>query len=294
MYGQNTARHYTLARTLDGIGVRLLAAAGLFLWFGWWTRQFWVSLALALGLTALLSWGYHIMRSRRRRPDTGMEGLAVGIHALSEEKLGDLVENIFESLPDFTHLYRTEDGLLAKVGHQAVLIGWDQPEKGRYTSIAHWITFLRNIREQKADRGILISGGNFDRECRLATQTCGKPRVELVDGRALARLASTAKQSDAVQDAPLLEQKHNPGWFQRIFYVLVRPGRCIFYAVILLIMARFFRIYAWYYFGAAVLLVAAAGLGIWMRYKNRRKWNPLLPNEERRYESSEYRSQRGS
>ena len=92
----------------------------------------------------------------------------------------------------------------------------------------------------------------------------------------------------------MVAQNKNPGWFQRMFYVLVRPGRCIFYAIILLLMARFFRVYAWYYFGSAGLLIAGAAIGLWMRYRNRRRWDPLLPNEEHRYETNVYRSSRGS
>lgn len=291
MYGQKTARSHTVARALDGIGVRLIVAAALFLWFGWWIRQFWVSLGLAVGLTCLLSWGYYITRRKRIKPDNSAEGLAMSIRMMTEEKLGDYVEDIFDKLPDFTHLYRTAEGILAKVGHQAVLIGWHQPTEHKYTSLGHWVAFLKSIRQHKADRGILISGGSFDRECKLAAQTGGKPQVELVDARALARLAAMTDEAGIPQQ-PLLPQKQNPGWLQRLFYVLVRPGRCIFYAAILLIMARFFRIYAWYYFGAAALLVIAAGAGIWMRYRNRCKWNPLLPEEERRYDTSEYRSAR--
>lgn len=285
-------RTRTLARTLDGIGVRLIAGALLFLWFGWWTRQFWVSLALALALVALLSWGYYIHRRGRRRTGHDREARAYSIRTMSEDKLGELIEGVFANLPDFTHLYRTDDGILAKVGHQAVLIGWDQPEKGSYTSLGQWAAFLKNIKEQKADRGILISGGSFDRECRLAAQTCSRPRVELVDHQAFAKLAASSGQS--VPEPPLTERHRNPGWLTRMFYVLVRPGRCIFYAIILLLMARFFRAYAWYYFGAAGVLIAAATIGIWMRHRNRRRWNPLLPNEEHRFESHEYRTQRGS
>ena len=290
MFGaRSDDRTHALARTLDGIGVRLIAGAALFLWFGWWTRQFWVSLALALGLVALLSWGYYLHRRRRRSAGQDSGALAYGIRTMPEKKLGELIEGIFESLPEFTHLYRTNEGILAKVGHQAVLIGWDQPEKGSCTSLGQWVAFLKNMKAQKADRGVLISGGSFDRECRLAAQTCGKPRVELIDHESLAKLASASGQT--VVEPPLMEQHKNPGWLTRMFYVLVRPGRCIFYAIILLLMARFFRVYAWYYFGAAGLLIAAATIGLWMRYRNRRRWDPLLPNEERRYDSSEYRAQ---
>jgi|GEM_PF-6030221 len=295
MYAQRSdVRTYTLARTLDGIGIRLIAGAVLFLWFGWWTRQFWISLALALGLVSLLSWGYYIHRRRRRVEGRDKETLSHSIRSMSEEQLGDLIEGVFTNLPEFTSLARTDAGIAARVNHQSVLIGWDQPEKGRDTSLGQWVAFLKNMKEQKADRGILISGGGFDRECRLAAQTCGKPRVELVDHRVLSRLAASSGQSPDVPEEPLIDQRKNPGWFQRMFYVLVRPGRCIFYAMILLFMARFFRVYAWYYFGAAGLLIAAAGIGIWMRYRNRRRWDPLLPNEERRFQSHEYHAQRGS
>lgn len=294
MYAQRPdTRTHTLARTLDGIGVRLIAGALLFLWFGWWTRQFWVSLALALGLVSLLSWGYYMHR-RRRRPGQNREALVYSIGAMSEETLGKLIEDVFTNLPEFTHLTRTDGGLLAEAGRQRVLIGWDQPQKGSYTSLGQWVAFIKNIKEQKADRGILISGGSFDRECRLAAQTCGRPRVELVDHQTLARLAASSEKSQNIPEPPLIAQDKNPGWFQRMFYVLVRPGRCIFYAIILLLMARFFRVYAWYYFGSAGLLIAAAAIGIWMRYRNRRRWNPSLPSEERRYETHEYRAQRGS
>jgi hypothetical protein len=293
MYAQRPDnRTHTLARTLDGIGVRLIAGALLFLWFGWWTRQFWVSLALALGLVALLSWGYYIHRRRHRLSGHDREAFVYSIRTMSEEKLGKLIEDVFTNLPEFTHPTRTDGGILAKVGHQTVLIGWDQPEKGSYTSLGQWVAFLKNIKEQKADRGILISGGSFDRECRLAAQTCLRPRVELVDHQAFAKLASASGQS--VPEPPLVDQSKNPGWLTRMFYVLVRPGRCIFYAIILLLMARLFRVYAWYYFGAAGLLIAAAGIGIWMRYRNRRRWDPLLPSEEHRFESSTYHAQRGS
>ena len=201
-------RTLTLARALDGIGVRLIAGAVLFLYFGWWTRQFWISLALAMGLVFLLSWGYYLHRQRHRRSGHDREALACGIRAMSEERLGELVKGIFENLPDFTHLTRTGDGLLAEAGRRTVLIGWDQPEKGGCTSLGQWVAFLKNIREQKADRGILISGGGFDRECRLAAQTCGNPRVELVDPQALARLASASGQ--AVGEPPPGGTKQKP------------------------------------------------------------------------------------
>ena len=162
MYAQrSTDRTYTLARALDGIGVRLITGAALFLWFGWWTRNFWVSLAMALGLVSLLSWGYYLHRRHHRRSWRDREALTYGIRTMSEEKLGGLIEGIFADLPQFTRLTRTGEGILAQAGRQTVLIGWDQPEKGRYTSLGQWAAFLKNIKEQKADRGILISGGRF-------------------------------------------------------------------------------------------------------------------------------------
>jgi hypothetical protein len=280
---------YTLGRALDGIGIRLIAGAVLFLWFGWWTRQFWVSLALALGLVSLLSWGYHVSRIHRRRDTEDPSALSCAIRIMPGEKLGELVEDVFGNLPDFSDLTRRDSGIKANYKGHTVWIGWDQPENGRFTSLGQWAAFVKAIKEQKADRGILISGGEFDRECRLAAQTCGAPRVELIDHRALARLASASGYTPPISQQPAREREQNPGWFARMFYVLVRPGRCIFYAAILLFMARFFRVYSWYYFIAAGLLLAAAAMGIYMRIRNRRRWDPLLPDENRRYDTSIYR-----
>lgn len=68
----------------------------------------------------------------------------------------------------------------------------------------------------KADRGILITTGNFTREARLEAQRDGAPPIDLIDGNALVEMLKDFSMGVAIDKKIIEDVKINKDWFESI------------------------------------------------------------------------------
>jgi len=68
----------------------------------------------------------------------------------------------------------------------------------------------------KADRGILITTGNFTREARLEAQRDGAPPIDLIDGYALVEMLKDFSMGVVVEQKIIEDVKINKDWIESI------------------------------------------------------------------------------